>query len=135
MTTIGSFEVRTDQAAGLVAFTISGLLDQSQGEVFLGQANEAAQSLAGRPWVVLGDLSQAFPQPELNEGIEAIMRLQAQIGCTKVALVVSSAAAQMQAKRLSGQAATAQPAASGLPYRIFTSVGDAEEWLGLRAVR
>ena len=127
----GTYSVQLDLKNHALLYAQYGLLAERDVPGFLQALHDAAQRVAGRPWVILGDLRATPPQPEMGEKILPLLGFASDLGCRQVALVVSMAALEMQIRRFSRHSPEVETKA--LRLQLFDDPSQAASWLGIDA--
>jgi len=117
------FEVYADYSKSILRLRVWGFWDIEDGKAYWEEFKRVAESLVGKKWYVLADISQ-FPaqRPDVNAFVEKTMVFARSHGMVRASNLVSSALSRMQIARLSGE--------TGLPaYTFFQSEEEAIRWL------
>src|SRR5512139_852792 len=106
---MGTHSINWDRAQNQLSFTLSGTFAADEWRRWNQALRQQIQQVPSSGWTLLADITD-FPaqSQEIQKGIEDQMRLIANSGCTKIAMVAPPAITAMLTKRLAN--ATGAPA-------------------------
>jgi hypothetical protein len=116
------FEVSLDRAHHILRIRSWGIWDIAVADAYKSAMRKAFGSLRGRPWAVLSDRRRSSPQSEAVQAIiHDVMEEASKAGRTRAAVLIESASAKLQMRRLATE--------THVPQRYFASESEALAWL------